>query len=319
MSALSRIFSILLLFFLFFSQISHADSWSIETSNFIKTPTSVQNVQCLKTYFKEDYDLLCQHLERIESHFDKVKNRLFQNSQNNSYLIPPLIHFIWIGPHDLPQNYIENIESWRKYHPSYEIILWTDRERINLPSGINVRMINDLSLQMQNEFNHSVTFAEKSNILRYEILNQIGGIYIDTDVICHASFDGFTKNYGFFIGVEDVWPMIENHFLKTCNCVMGSAAQHPLWNEVINKIKDNWRVNTEFVRRISMDWELNEYLIMVRSFRRSSLPFTDTVLNWPYGDLEILVPPKYFGLHGTPPTRGIYCTHLYDGTWKDEK
>lgn len=296
---------------------SQSQNWDVEKSLFITEGRSLDNLRHLKSENSKQYNKVSQLLKKIDLHYRNQAHRE-NSSVRQTPLIPKELHFIWVGPHELPQRYLDNITTWHQANPDYNITLWVDRER-NIPySYINVKDIETIGLKLKRRYNKSATFAEKSNIIRYEVLNNYGGIYSDIDVVCHKSFDPLVNAYEFFIGMEDVWPMVENHYLKTCNAVVGSKPHHPIWPTVIKKIDKNWKKNSDFVQKLSMDWVLNDYLKLIRSFKRSSLPFTDTVLHY-HAEKSVIVPPNYFGMRGTPPQKGIYCTHLYDGTWKGEE
>jgi hypothetical protein len=66
--------------------------------------------------------------------------------------------------------------AWRRQYPSYEFITWTDQDIDTLPS-------------VKGKISEAVGFARKSDIARYEILRQHGGIYIDTDIMPVNYFD----------------------------------------------------------------------------------------------------------------------------------
>src|SRR5690348_10912675 len=46
------------------------------------------------------------------------------------YKIPPVIHFIWLGPKHFPPESVENVRSWIAHNPEWTVKLWTDRDRI---------------------------------------------------------------------------------------------------------------------------------------------------------------------------------------------
>ena len=89
--------------------------------------------------------------------------------------IPKTIHRIWLGPAEMPAEYEEFGESWRRHHPGWEFRLWTDDElpELSCPGG----------------FERCRNFGEASDVLRYEVLNQFGGVYVDTDVECLRSLE----------------------------------------------------------------------------------------------------------------------------------
>lgn len=86
--------------------------------------------------------------------------------------IPRVIHQIWLGEYKPP---IEAMESWKKNNPDWTYCLWSEK---NLPDLVNKQAFLD-----------SDNYPQKADILRYEILHQYGGIYMDADVHCLKSID----------------------------------------------------------------------------------------------------------------------------------
>lgn len=117
----------------------------------------------------------------------------FKNS-SSFFSIPPIIHLIWLG--SMPPKAVEiSLSSWRKYHPNWDIRLWTD-DKIE-----NFRWSSERSKEI---FLAGKNWAEKSDILRFEILYQYGGIYSDVDIICLKSFEDFvTSDLTIFAGFEN--------------------------------------------------------------------------------------------------------------------
>ncbi|HLB52343.1 MAG TPA: glycosyltransferase [Chlamydiales bacterium] len=119
--------------------------------------------------------------------------RFCQNKEKEKPTIPKLIHFIWMGSPPPDSVYI-SMDSWKKHHPDWEIKLWTDTE---------IELFNWTSDRSKLVFQSGKNWAEKSDILRFEILYQYGGIYSDTDVVCVNSFENLIcKEISFFAGFE---------------------------------------------------------------------------------------------------------------------
>lgn len=117
----------------------------------------------------------------------------FDKSSLNSSSIPRVIHLIWLGS-QAPESVKIAMDSWQKNHPSWEIKLWTDSE---------LKEFTWSNKRSEEIFQKGINWAEKSDILRFEILYQFGGIYSDTDVICLKSFeDLISSNLTFFAGLE---------------------------------------------------------------------------------------------------------------------
>lgn len=103
--------------------------------------------------------------------------------------IPPLIHLIWLGSPP-PQNVQLAVSSWQKHHPTWEVKLWTEKDLIDFRWS---------SPRTEAYFKNGKNWAEKSDIFRFEILYQYGGIYSDTDVICLKSLDPLLHTGAAFI------------------------------------------------------------------------------------------------------------------------
>lgn len=112
----------------------------------------------------EKWELLA---EQYKSH-----KKVNFEKRNNKSKIPKKIHQIWIGPKALPKKYIKWMRSWEKFNSDWEYILWTDKE------------IKNINFMNQENYDISKNIGFKSDLARYEILNNYGGLYVDTDLEC---------------------------------------------------------------------------------------------------------------------------------------
>ena len=84
--------------------------------------------------------------------------------------IPKIIHQIWLGQKEPPQ---WCIDSWEKNYiskyPEWKFKLWREKD------------IDNLTLINRRIYNKEPTLRGKSDIARYEILYQFGGIFMDSD------------------------------------------------------------------------------------------------------------------------------------------
>jgi hypothetical protein len=83
------------------------------------------------------------------------------------------IHQIWIGPATPPHFWMSTVRDFAKTY-GYTYMLWTDNEVAHL----TVR-----NPELLREFLDAKRWPGASDILRYEILGQYGGIYIDADTV----------------------------------------------------------------------------------------------------------------------------------------
>lgn len=120
---------------------------------------------------------------------NKVNNdprwKLLEHLYNRNYLnkidkseqkIPKIIHQVWLGD-SFPEKYIKLRDEMMEINSNWEYRLWTDKE-------VKVFGLKNVEL-----FNNIRNLGAKSDILRYEILERIGGLYIDIDFKCVKPFD----------------------------------------------------------------------------------------------------------------------------------
>jgi mannosyltransferase OCH1-like enzyme len=121
--------------------------------------------------------------------------------------IPRIIHRIWLGgerPRDESKHYEE---TWRKHHPGWEIRLWTEDD---LPEF-------GLTDALKRGRHH----AERADVLRYELLNQFGGVYVDIDFECLRSLEPLLAEVEVFAALQ----MPE----RVSNAMLGAVPGHPLF------------------------------------------------------------------------------------------
>ena len=116
--------------------------------------------------------------------------------------IPKIIHQIWLGPNPLPPFYEKFARSGRKLNSDYEYRLWTDKD------------LEHISLQNLRLFNSLSNYGAKSDVLRYEILNLYGGVYVDVDFECMKAIPSALLPFDFVGGLQfSSVPEVGNAFL----------------------------------------------------------------------------------------------------------
>ena len=84
--------------------------------------------------------------------------------------IPKIIHQIHLGSSPLSDLEKKWQLSWKKNNPEYIYILWDEQ-----------KIAQHIEITHAQAFYDCKNFSEKSDILRFEILYQFGGVYVDTD------------------------------------------------------------------------------------------------------------------------------------------
>ena len=142
-----------------------------------------------------------EKISLLRKNYERLKPSNVKSSTKP--IIPKVIHQIWIGDNPIPSNYKYYLETWRKFHPDWEIKLWTQKE------------IENENFASKDLFDRSRGLAEQSDIARYEILYRYGGLYIDTDVQCFANFDELHHKYDFYINMEP--PGVNKKIVRQCD------------------------------------------------------------------------------------------------------
>lgn len=93
-----------------------------------------------------------------------------------SYEVPKRLHFIWTDE-AIPKEYEANVEGFRRMNPDWECTIWNDSR----PWLAKMRNAD--------EWRHEKNLGGKSDILRYEIVHELGGVYCDLDTVCKRPLD----------------------------------------------------------------------------------------------------------------------------------
>ncbi len=173
----------------------------------------------------------------------------FDNIHQSQELIPNIIHHIWFG-RPLSQEDKALRATWEKHHPDWRFVLWTDREENDsrgavvcswqeLENALNYTderyiVVNIERLKFGNKrfFDASHNYAEKSDILRYEIVYRLGGVYIDCDFECLKPLDMLHKCYDFYTGLQP----LDTNYVQLGAALFGAKPGHPILRNAIDTI-----------------------------------------------------------------------------------
>lgn len=100
-------------------------------------------------------------------------------------MIPKLLHYIWLGQSSYSDKILSCIESWKKQNPDFKIIKW---DETNIPKDIY--FVNYMIKKKK--------WAFASDCLRFWILYNYGGIYLDTDMKVFKNLCPLLNNSIFF-------------------------------------------------------------------------------------------------------------------------
>lgn len=129
------------------------------------------------------------------------------DGQAGDPLVPRVFHSIWIGD-GVPQVLQDFAQTWRKHHPGWDYRLWRSPSELDLS---NAHLV-DRPEQWVPQRNVG-QFV--SDVMRYEILERYGGVYIDMDFECLASIDHLMD--------VECWAAWETQDHWVGNAILGAA------------------------------------------------------------------------------------------------
>jgi hypothetical protein len=251
-------------------------------------------------------------LERMEALYQK--NKMAQYTQKGRYKIPAVIHFIWLGPRSFPPESVENVRTWIEKNPGWTVKFWTDRDREPPCEGMEKILVKDFSfLKLGECFEQSQNWGEKSDLLRYEILYQEGGIYVDHDANCLRPFEGLNRGYDFFCGLETPHEPFVGRSVTCGNGLIGSRPCHPTVAKLIDLIAEHWGPLGEKYR--GRDAYSKIEIVMQRTYIAFTEAIDETIDS--QGNVDIVFPAAYFFAKSGIPA--LYSRHFYASTWNDFK
>lgn len=215
-------------------------------------------------------------------------------------MIPKKIHLIWLGG-NRPSKFDFLLQEIKRINFDYEVFEWNE-------SNIDFELIN------KELFEKSESFGAKSDILRFEVLFNHGGIYMDYDFLQIKKFDDLL-NCDFFVGspsgmVNEVW-----------NSIIGSSSQNRICKDFLNELIGLRPYNKNEISRIMEEtgsYHLTRLLekdysdLIIKKIHGTQFyPFPgskrELIKNLSLNDLEYA---KSFKDDKT------YCIHLHTTTWQ---
>lgn len=214
-------------------------------------------------------------------------------------MIPKIIHYCWFGGKPLGELELKCIDSWKKYMPEYEIKLWNEENY-----DVNkIPYIRDAYKEKK--------YAFVSDYARFDILNQYGGIYFDTDVQVLKPLDDIVAK-GPFLGQEAGIAKLA----VAPGLGMASEANNHFFASVLEYYKslNFYKQNGEYNLVTVVQYVTN--LLLERGLKQ-----TNEIQNV---EGFFIYPPEYFcPMHSWTKEVNItdksYTIHLYNASWLDEE
>lgn len=152
-------------------------------------------------------------------------------------LMPKVLHYVWLGEKPMHPLMQEWQQKWVALHPDWEVKTW--REVEGLPPHLLACENELVECRCPAYLASCPTYAKRSDVWRYEILEQLGGVYLDADfepVKCiEPLLDGIEAFAGLCKTVYD-WsnanPAGKTKLEVGCS-IMGAMPHHPWLRELV--------------------------------------------------------------------------------------
>ena len=113
--------------------------------------------------------------------------------------IPKILHYVWLGTAQMHPLMVDWREKWAALHPDWTIKVW--REAYELPQHMLVCGDEIIECRHPEYLASCPTYAKRSDVWRYEILEQQGGVYLDTDFEPIKCIDPLLAGKEAFVGL----------------------------------------------------------------------------------------------------------------------
>lgn len=300
-------FFLIVLCLFFFSGCKHQEEKQVQLHDF-EALMGKGLEQWARVQTKADHD----HLAFYKAIYDKNRDALETAPDANlgANKIPPVIHFIWMGPKPFPAESIENVRLWRLHHPGWTMKFWTDRARELPHPEMELCRIQEFPFSKVGAlFARSENYAEKSDLLRYEILLREGGVYADHDVKCLHSFSALHLAYDFYAGLEMPRPTPLSSCIVLTNNVVGARPGHVILEAMLDWLVASWdqientypgKDRDAVIERIAH----RTFFVIGEMFQKHANEGSN---------VDIALPALYF--NAPSEALALYSHHQYAGTW----
>ena len=223
--------------------------------------------------------------------------------------IPKVFHYIWLGPKEFPSASIQNVKSFIAKHPDWTVKFWTDRKRALPHPSMEVHYVEEFPfLQTKSCFYDSENYGEKSDVLRYEILFQEGGVYVDHDVLCLEAFDEMNQDFDFYCGLEMPSATVLSSSVHVTNNIIASIPGHPILKRSMDWLSEHWQEIADTYPGNDKDSLIN------RIAHRTFFAFAESVRLLAGKEKNDMVFPAFY-FNAPDLSKALLARHEYAGMW----
>jgi hypothetical protein len=212
------------------------------------------------------------------------------------------VNSLWIGK-ELSTINILSINSFLYNSFKYNLYVYEDIE--NIPSDVNVldgnEIVNESEIFVYKRGFNKGSPSAFSNLFRYELLFQKGGLWVDTDIVYLKNFN-LDERFVFASEID-----YEGNLKVATGLMYSKDKKEQLFKELIDEVnlRDKDDLNHGDIGPILFDWKVKEFDLMeyVKKPEIFSYP------NW--SDIYKIV-------DGTSIHEESVCIHLWASRWQND-
>lgn len=188
-------------------------------------------------------------IETLQIHYSYYNPQI--QPKHETPLIPLNMHFIWLKNKEESEFNMGYFETWYNNNPNLTYYIWTNFDIDNIPDNLKnknnivIKYDSDIKLLL-NKYSSKTTelydiiplMGGKSDILRYIILYDMGGLYVDiNDFECFKNLEELFYKYSFICGAETSYADVKDMLLLN-NAFIASKPKHIIIERIINAVND---------------------------------------------------------------------------------
>lgn len=202
-------------------------------------------------------------------------------------MIPKIIHYAWFGS-KIPKVVEDRVDDWKKILPDWKFICWNE-------DNYDIHKF-DFSGKMYDQKKYGYIVDE----LRYDVLYQYGGFYLDTDMVIKKSLDCFLDK-------KMIWGFMYDNSIS--GGMIGSEPKQQFLKYLLNSYSGE--INKDIQNYL---YKYTSNPIITELFLRK---FSDLKLNNTKQELEdgIYLYPKDYFTYMSKNKNANYAEHLFANSW----
>lgn len=223
--------------------------------------------------------------------------------------IPRILHQTWKNQ-DIPENFMQLAQTWKKNHADWEYMLWTDE--------MNRHFIATHFPYFLPVYDNYPTPIQQVDAVRYFILYKYGGFFIDLDFECLACIEPIVNHASCVFGLEprEHCDMHNKAFIIS-NAFMGTAPGSPFFKSLCEELLRNKTITDHPNDRVL---ETTGPFMLSRLYdgyvQKEDIALLDASLMYPLTKDELSALSSGIQQdHVEKKISNAYGIHHYAGTW----